>query len=77
MSSSSDDAPVSSNLSPKTPVLPSDWLLGLATAPMVMAWMGGRMAQEFLLSLSEGTEEVFRGDRLPVLHFPNTEPQEE
>ncbi|MBS0016103.1 MAG: hypothetical protein KFF72_07010 [Arthrospira sp. SH-MAG29] len=71
MSSASDDTPVSDPIAPKPPLLASDLLLGLATAPVVVAFAAIHNVQELVLSLSEGSEEVFRGDRLPVLHFPN------
>ncbi|CDM92619.1 MAG: hypothetical protein P5702_07525 [Limnospira sp. PMC 1291.21] len=69
--SSADDTPVSDPIAPKTPLLPSDLLLGLATTPVVVAFAAIPIVQELVLSLSEGSEEVFRGARLPVLHFPN------
>lgn len=71
MSSASDDTPVSEPIAPNPPFLSSDLLLGLATAPVVVAFAAIRNVQELVLSLSEGSEEVFRGERLPVLHFPN------
>ena len=54
-------------------MFPSNWLLSLATAPLVVGLVGSRLVSNFILELSESSEEVLRGDRLPVLHFPETE----
>jgi hypothetical protein len=62
------------NTSEPSPTLPSDWLLGLAAVPFVGAMAGGRLIRDVVLGLSQSSEEVFRGDRLPVLHFPQTPP---
>lgn len=55
------------------PMLPSNWLLSLASAPLVVGLVGSRMITNMILELSESSEEILRGDRLPVLHFPETE----
>lgn len=54
-------------------MLPSNWLLSLATAPLLVGLVGSRLISNFILELSESSEDVLRGDRLPVLHFPETE----
>jgi hypothetical protein len=45
-------------------------LLGLATAPLLVALVGARAATQFMMDLSRSSEEVFRGDRLPILDPP-------
>lgn len=51
--------------------IPTGWLLSLATGPMLL----GVISLEALFSALQATgissEEVFRGDRLPILHFPD------
>ncbi|MGC9528182.1 MAG: hypothetical protein ACP5D7_21820 [Limnospira sp.] len=74
-SSWSDPSPPSA-ASESAPTLPSDWLLGLAAVPFVAAMAGGRLVRDVALGLSQSSEEVFRGDRLPVLHFPQTPPDD-
>lgn len=62
---------------PKThPDLASEWLLGLATAPVLLGLWGARVAGEWLQELSDLSEEIWRGDRLPVLNFPTTEEED-
>lgn len=46
-------------------------LVSLAAPPWLAAIVGVRAASEFLERLGLASEEVFRGDRLPVLHFPD------
>ncbi|MGB3533611.1 MAG: hypothetical protein WBA13_08835 [Microcoleaceae cyanobacterium] len=50
--------------------MPSDWLIGFATAPILLLLGGGKVLADAALDLSQTSEEVFRGDRLPVLKFP-------
>lgn len=76
MSPSSWGDPSPSPTTPEArPTLPSDWLLSLAAVPFVAAIAGSRGLGDLVLSLSQSSEEVFRGDRLPVLHFPQTPPE--
>ncbi|MDR9402621.1 MAG: hypothetical protein RI580_04210 [Halothece sp. Uz-M2-17] len=46
-----------------------DMALSLLTLPFLMGIVGARSLQEGLISLGEASEEVFRGDRLPILHL--------
>ncbi|MGF1491680.1 MAG: hypothetical protein ACFBSC_04345 [Microcoleaceae cyanobacterium] len=55
--------------------LPADLLLSVATAPMVCLLTSGRLLGNLLLGISQSSEEIFRGDRLPVLHFPQHPPE--
>lgn len=52
-------------------VSPSILLVSLAATPWLAAIVSARMAGEFIAQLGLASEEVFRGDRLPVLHFPD------
>lgn len=50
--------------------IPVQILLQLSTGPMLLALLGGKAASETLQAIGEASEELFRGDRLPVLKFP-------
>lgn len=58
---------------PESSMIPSLGLL-LATAPFVLGMLAGKAVSESLQAIGQASEEVFRGDRLPVLHFPTQEP---
>ncbi|MBD2744488.1 hypothetical protein [Coleofasciculus sp. FACHB-1120] len=51
---------------------PEIWL-SLATVPMLLGVLGLKAVSELLCAIGQSSEEVFRGDRLPVLHVPNSE----
>lgn len=53
-------------------VNPANLLLSLATAPVLVALVGGRTVTHLILEISRASEEVFRGDRLPILDPPNS-----
>lgn len=46
-----------------------DLALSLLAAPFLAGLVGARSLQESLISLGEASEEIFRRDRLPILHF--------
>lgn len=52
-------------------LVPPEFLLSLATAPVLLALVGSKVLTEAIRELGVFSEEIFRGDRLPVLHFPN------
>ncbi|MBD2048521.1 hypothetical protein H6F78_23485 [Coleofasciculus sp. FACHB-64] len=52
-----------------TSATPEIWL-SLATVPMLLGVLGIKAVSEFLCAIGQNSEEVFRGDRLPVLHVP-------
>jgi hypothetical protein len=56
-----------------TPKFPVDVALSLAIPPMLMGLMGAKLLAEVMLSLGQTSEEVFRGDRLPVLNVPTSD----
>lgn len=58
--------------SPKLPI-PSDILLSLAALPMLGGLLAAKAAAEFVSSIGIESEEVFRGSRLPVLNFPQSQ----
>jgi len=47
-----------------------DALLQLSTGPMLIGLLGAKAYAQTMVALGEASEEVFRGDRLPVLQFP-------
>lgn len=48
---------------------PQDLMVSVATLPLVAGLVAGRAIAEVVLSLSQASEEVFRGDRLPILNL--------
>jgi hypothetical protein len=38
-----------------------------------MAALGTKALHDFMLNLSTNSEEILRGDRLPILHFPESD----
>lgn len=50
--------------------IPQATLLQLSTGPVLLALLGGKAFSETLQAIGKASEEVFRGDRLPVLKFP-------
>jgi hypothetical protein len=52
--------------------IPTDLLISVATGPVLLALIGGRVLANVLQELGQASEEIFRGDRLPVLHIPVT-----
>lgn len=49
--------------------------LSLATSPFLLAYLGLRSITGLLTEAGKNSEEVFRGDRLPVLNFPASDGQ--
>jgi hypothetical protein len=50
----------------------SELLLGLATAPLLVGLLASKALADLMQDLGLASEEVFRGDRLPVLDFSTT-----
>ncbi|MBW4639383.1 MAG: hypothetical protein KME05_14310 [Gloeocapsa sp. UFS-A4-WI-NPMV-4B04] len=50
--------------------IPTHVLLQICTGAVIGVVVGGKALEETLLAISQASEEVFRGDRLPVLKFP-------
>jgi hypothetical protein len=53
----------------------SELLLGFATAPLLVGLLASKALAELMQDLGQASEEVFRGDRLPVLDFSATTDQ--
>jgi hypothetical protein len=45
-------------------------VVSLAAIPCLLAIVGACATQDLLERVGLASEEIFRGDRLPVLHFP-------
>jgi hypothetical protein len=45
-------------------------LLSLATAPLLLGLLAGKTVINLVKTISEASEEILRGDRLPVLDPP-------
>ena len=73
MSSENQDLP--KNQTPQSPKLPipSDIFLSLAALPMLGGLLAASAAAKFVGSIGIESEEVFRGSRLPILNFPQSE----
>lgn len=55
--------------------IPQDVLLPLGTVTVLGVLLGGKAFFEALQAIGQASEEVFRGDRLPVLNPIETESQ--
>jgi hypothetical protein len=49
---------------------PTQILLSLTTAPLLLGLLGAKALVELMKTIGQASEEVFRGDRLPVLNQP-------
>jgi hypothetical protein len=45
--------------------------LSIATSPFIISILTLYLIAEFMSELGKASEEIFRSDRLPILHFPN------
>ncbi|MGJ5676726.1 MAG: hypothetical protein ACR9NN_24515 [Nostochopsis sp.] len=50
--------------------VPQSLLLQMGTASVMILLLAEKTTSETLQALGEASEELFRGDRLPVLDFP-------
>ncbi len=53
--------------------IPTDFLLSLATGPLLLGVISLEAVFKGLQATGINSEELFRGDRLPLLHFPNAD----
>ncbi|MBW4471335.1 MAG: hypothetical protein KME45_13150 [Stenomitos rutilans HA7619-LM2] len=67
----SSEQPASTIESNATSLVSPEILLSLATAPVLVALVGSHVVAKAVQELGLFSEEIFRGDRLPVLNFPN------
>ncbi|MDF5706358.1 MAG: hypothetical protein PUP90_01440 [Nostoc sp. S4] len=51
--------------------IPQSFLLQIGTASMVLLLITGKTTVKALEAIGEASEELFRGDRLPILDFPD------
>lgn len=50
--------------------IPQQILLQLSTGPVLLALLAGKAAAQTLQAIGAESEEIFRGELLPVLKFP-------
>jgi hypothetical protein len=67
-------ARTTSSQPPPPQLIAPSLLVSLAAAPCVLAIVAMRAASELLERVGQTSEEIFRGDRLPVIHVPSEEP---
>jgi hypothetical protein len=48
----------------------STWLLGLTTGSLLIGMAVARSLTQSLIEIGQASEEIFRGDRLPILNLP-------
>ena len=53
--------------------LPTNLLLSLSTAPLLLVLVGSRALATAIYEMGQSSEELFRGDRLPLLKISLTE----
>ncbi|KJH73412.1 hypothetical protein [Aliterella atlantica] len=53
--------------------IPNQILLQISTVPVLAALVAGKAVAETMQAIGQSSEEVFRGDRLPILPFPTQE----
>ncbi|MBH8566520.1 hypothetical protein I8748_30945 [Nostoc sp. CENA67] len=51
--------------------IPQSLLLQLGTGSILLLLTTGKLTAKALESIGEASEELFRGDRLPILPFPD------
>ncbi len=49
--------------------VPTQILLSLSTFPLLLVLVGGQALTKAIAELGQASEEIFRGDRLPILHI--------
>jgi hypothetical protein len=53
----------------------AELLLSLATGPLLVGLVGQKILNEAMQELGAFSEEIFRGDRLPILNVPPASPE--
>jgi hypothetical protein len=78
MSVTSSEAASAARTTSSHPAIPQlvspSLLVSLAATPCVLAIVALRATSELLERVGQTSEEIFRGDRLPVIHIPSDEP---
>lgn len=70
------DRPSKANSSRSTGWLTPELLLSLATGPLLVGLVGQKLLSQALQEWGALSEEIFRGDRLPILTVPAANPLE-
>jgi hypothetical protein len=52
---------------------PATLWVSLATVPLLLGILAAHSLAENLKELGQASEEIFRGERLPILNFPEPE----
>jgi hypothetical protein len=55
----------------RSPLHLPDLLLGAATVPLLLGLVGAKVLSKLVQDAGQLSEEVFRGDRLPILTQPS------
>ena len=74
MASVNPNPQVAVNPLPESTKHSAELLLSLATGPMLVGVISLNRIGSWLQQVGEASEEVLRGDRLPILPFPETLP---
>lgn len=51
--------------------IPQSLVLQTGTASILLLLLAQKATQSALSAMGQASEEIFRGDRLPILNFPN------
>lgn len=70
MSSEPNSSPTDVNLGFH---IPQSWLLQAGTTSVILAVLAQGAVGQALQTIGQASEELFRGDRLPLLDFPEPE----
>lgn len=53
---------------PKCPCVPTNILLSFVTSPFLLGLIAAKSLADTVIEMGEASEELFRGDRLPILN---------
>ncbi len=53
--------------------IPQSLMTQTGTASILLLLLAQKATQSALVAMGQASEEIFRGDRLPILNFPNEE----
>lgn len=70
----SPNSPTPSPTKAPLPPLLIQGLISLTTGPLLVALVGGKILADAAQDLGQLSEELFRGDRLPLLKTPVSQP---
>ncbi|MDJ0737218.1 MAG: hypothetical protein QNJ47_24660 [Nostocaceae cyanobacterium] len=55
--------------------IPQSLILQMGTVSTIMLLTAHKATNAALIAIGEASEELFRGDRLPILDFPDSKPE--